>query len=212
MTRKFAVFLLLLSIWTVPVMAQGGDDPAYGNRLFVDDFTTFVNNWDRAKSAKLTVDYADFSYQFDIRSPGVSFWSMPRNEMELDQYIIEVTATVNPTSAPDGVFGVMFNQHDASNFYVLVINAAGDYAVRLWMNGQWAATPLVSEQAEPSEAYRLQVQNDQGTFQVSVNDSPPAAFAATELAGGAFGLYAEAGHGGLFVTFDDYVVYDLPRN
>lgn len=209
MKRLILVLWLLLSIY--PVFAQDGDIPARGNRLFVDDFTTYVNRWDRLHTAKFTVDYRNFAYEMAIRSPGVDVWATPDIEIDLlDRYVIQVTATIDPSSALDSFFGILLNFQDEDNFYVFGATHAGVYELWHRQNGEWLP-PLVSGEFTPSSVYQLHVQDDYGTFEVRINDSPLLLVTDTDLSGGKFGLYGRAGHGTLLVAFDDYLVHDLDR-
>jgi hypothetical protein len=204
---------ILLAIWlvglTAPLYAQDDGTPQNGNRLFVDDFTTYVNRWDRIHSAKYTADYLDFSYQFDIRSPGIETWAKPHSELSLDRYVIEVTAAVMVDGASDGFCGLLINYQDENNFYVFGLNASGSFEVRLRQNGNWNNAPLAAGQTPIADTYHLRIENQNGIFRIRVNGEPAIIFNDTELAGGGFGLYAQAGRGQLLVSFDDYLVHDL---
>ncbi len=210
MKQTLAVFLSLLILVSVtPTTAQDDGIPPRGNRLFVDDFTTYVNRWDRLQSGKFTVDYVDFAYQFQMRSPGVDVWAMPKTVLAPDRYVIDVTAEVGPDSAPESFFGLMLNYQDEASFYVFGIKPTGEFEVRLRLDDEWVDTPLIRGQAPPANSYRLHVENDRGVMEVTVDDYPPVSFSSTELGGGQFGLYAQAGRGALLVTFDNYLVHDV---
>lgn len=191
------------------MQAQDGGTANNGNRLFVDDFTTYVNRWDRVISAKYSIDYADFGYQFSIRSPGVEVWAKPISELYLDRYAIEVTALADATNSEDGFWGLLINYQDDDNFYVFGIDGIGHYEMRLRKDGQWNIDALASGTVVAAAEYHLRVEDDGGDFSISINAEAAVVFNNIDLNGGAFGLYAQAGHGPLLVSFDDYVVHDL---
>lgn len=202
MSRLIVLLVALLTV-TAPVTAQG-DTPPTGNRLFFDDFSTLVHNWDRVKTAKSQVDYIEFAYHFSIRSPGIEVWSMPRTTLDLERYVIQVSATV--MSESDGIFGLLLNYQDDDNFLVVGITE-NEVEVRRRVDGEWET--LESVEVEPADSYQLWVQNDQGALEIRVNDSETLASTQHDLSGGSFGLYAQAGRGTIHVAFDDYLVHDL---
>lgn len=206
-TLLAGMLVLILLLPYVGVEAQTGDDEVrYGNRLFVDDFTTYVNGWERVQTAKYRLEYVDFAYQFDIRSPGVRAWSGPKYNFDLNHYAIEVTASIDPESAADSFSGLMLNYQDNENFYVFGIDSDGNYEVRLRLDGKWEEVVLVGGQVELADAYHLSVKHADGEFSISVNGETELLFSDYRLSGGAFGLYAQAGYGQVLVSFDDYLV------
>lgn len=205
-----AVILVLL-VTNLPVYAQGSDDfpEQHGNRLFIEDFTTLVNRWDRLQTAKYSADYKDFGFQFDIRSPGFPVWSLPRTTFDLDRYYIDVNAAIMPDSAPDSFVGVTLNYQNEDNFYVFGVSPSGTFEVRAWDDGAWADDPLIEGEFEITDTIRLQIEDNQGIFVVGINGERLASFENNDLSGGHFGLFAQAGRGILQVSFDDYSVYDI---
>ena len=206
-----AAVILVLLVTNLPVYAQGGDDfpEQHGNRLFIEDFTTLVNRWDRLQTAKYSADYKDFSYQFDIRSPGLPVWSLPRTTFDLDRYYIEVKAEIMVDSAEDSFVGVALNYQNEDNFYVFGVMPAGTFEVRSWDNGTWADEPLIEGEFEITDTILLQIEDNEGVFEIGINGERLASFENSDRSGGHFGLFAQAGHGILQVSFDDYTVYDI---
>lgn len=214
--RRLLRIAVVLVVWILPgsiVLAQSGDgpdQPARGNRLFVDDFTTYVNRWERLKSAKYIVDYDDFAYHFWIRSPGVTAWSTPDTDLDINRYRISVLMAFAPQSPPGTEAGIIFNvANDNSAFYAFGISPDGTYEVCLHQMGQWQEPPLAVGQVEPSTTYRIGVERYQNAFTLWINDTQVDDFTDESLSGGKFGLFAQAGRGEAHVQFDDYEVYDL---
>ena len=202
--------LLVLLVTQLPVYAQGGDDfPERGNRLFLEDFTTLVNRWDRLQTAKYSADYKDFAYQFDVRSPGIAVWSLPRTEFDLDRYHIEVNAEITEDSAEDSFVGLIINYQDEDNFYVFGVNPTGTFEMRWWDDGAWADEALVEGEFDVTDTILIHIEDNEGVYEVGINGTRLASVESGDLSGGRFGLFAQAGHGILQVSFDDYTVYDI---
>ncbi len=205
--------LVMLVIHLAPVSAQGGDDfSSHGNRLFTEDFTTFVNRWDRLVSAKSSADYKNFVYQMDIRSPGIEIWSLPQTDFDLDRYYIEVNANIMLGSADDSFMGIIVNYQNENNFYVFGITPAGTFEMRWWVDGEWSEEILAEGTFEISDNTLLQIKDNEGVFDIGINGEQLATFESDNLGSGQFGLFAQAGHGILQVSFDDYTVYDIGSN
>ena len=203
----------MLGVHFAPVSAQGGDDfPAHGNRLFTEDFTTFVNRWDRIVTAKSVADYKNFAYQMDIRSPGIEVWSLPQTDFDLDRYYIEVSASIMSESVDDSFMGIIVNYQNEDNFYVFGITPAGTFEMRWRTDGEWADELLAEGNFEIADTILLQIEDNEGVFDIGINGEQLVSFESNNLSSGQFGLFAQAGHGILQVSFDDYTVYDIGAN
>ena len=182
-----------------------------GNRLFLDDFSTYANVWETQATPDFTADYDQDTLAFliDIKTAQQEVWSTPRSSLDLAAYVIEVTAVIDATSAADSMVGLLLNYVDEDNFYVFVLRSSGYYEVRLRLDGEWLDKPLVFGKALQAESYRLSVQNQNGVFELGLNGVLLVPFVNTELSGGKFGLYAQSGDSPVIVRFDDYLVRDL---
>jgi hypothetical protein len=213
MVKQLSAIIVMVVLLGIPSLARAQDDTSRGNRLFADDFSTFANVWETQDTGKLMVDYDRDNYAFymDVQSVGAEAWSTPHTFLDLTRYVIEVTAISEATNSADSTFGLLLNYVDEDNFYVFTIRASGYYEVRLRLDGEWQATPLVFGKASEAESYRLSVESDEGVFELSLNDKALVPFVNTEISGGKFGLYAQAGDGPMVVRFDDYLVRDLDQ-
>lgn len=213
MVKQLSGIIVIVVLLGIAPGVSAQDDGSRGNRLFTDDFSTFANVWETQDTGKLMVDYDRDHYAFymDVQSVGAEAWSTPYTFLDLSRYVIEVTAISDATNSADSTFGLLLNYLDEDNFYVFTIRASGYYEMRLRLEGEWQATPLVFGKAPEAESYRLSVQNNEGIFELGLNDQSLVPFVNTELSGGKFGLYAQAGDGPMIVRFDDYLVRDLDQ-
>lgn len=203
---------ILLIMMTIELLGvTSGTYAQDGNRLFSDDFSTYANVWETQSTPDFTVDYDQDNLAFfmEIQTAQHEVWSTPRSFLDLDAYVIEVTAIMEASSAADSMFGLLLNYVDEDNFYVFIVRASGYYEVHLRLDGAWYPKPLVFGKALQADSYRLSVQNQNGVFELGLNDEPLVPFVNMDVSGGIFGLYARSGDGPMLVRFDDYLVRDL---
>lgn len=207
MVKRIPIIVVIILIWGRVSNTFAQD----GNRLFSDDFSTYANVWETQDTPDWMVDYDqdNLAFLMDIKTAHQEVWSTPRSFLDLTAYVIEVTAVVDETSSSDSMFGLLVNYVDEDNFYVFILRASGYYEVRLRLDGAWLDKPLVFGKAPQADSYRLSVQDQEGIFELGLNDEPLVPFVNTELSGGKFGLYAQSGDGPLVIRFDDYLVRDL---
>jgi hypothetical protein len=208
--------LAILAVFAVTVVAtlalaqEGGrGNPVAGNRLFADDFATFVNRWETIDAQDISVQYDNQALHFAFSSTDTEAVSQPSNPLILPRFIMQANVAFAESSAADGFGGIVFGYQDADNYYVYGIQPTGHYEVRLRTDGEWQ-DPLVRGFFEAmTEEAQLGIQGDAGHYILFVNEEQQVPFFYDALPSGEFGLYASAGTSETSVFFDDFVVFDL---
>ena len=210
--KKIAVFaVVMITVLATFALAQDGGrgNPVAGNRLFSDDFATFVNRWETIDAQDTSVQYDNQALHFVLSGPDIEAVSQPSNPTVLPRFIMQTSVAYTDNSATDGFGGIMFGYQDVDNYYVYGIQPTGHYEVRLRFDGEWQEPLVRGFVEEMTETIQLGIQYDAGRYVLFINEESLVPFFDDSLASGEFGLYASAGTSDTHVIFDDFVVFDL---
>lgn len=192
---------------------RGNGTPTPGNRLFYDDFGTFVNRWTPINEDGTTVSYTNQNLQFLLENDEREALSQPNNDNSYSRFIVATTLSFDAMTANDSLAGIVFGYQNASNYYVFGMQPTGHYRVELKLDGEWQTVPLVRGYFEPiagdQQRYELMAQYDTGLVRLAINGQPLVPFYTDTLDEGTFGLYARTVSGGARINFDEFAVYDL---
>jgi len=222
MKRGLIAGVALLAVWSLllvlsPVHAGQVSSvtptptgtPLPENVLFHDDFSTYSGRWTTQTSPKASAEIEDGTLNLRVVSPGVSVWSVPDFDEEMDQYRIQVTVQVNEGSA-DSFFGLVLQYQNENRFYALIVSPAGDWLFLQRDHDSWVdrtpthVTPLELEADQP---YEIEVECRDQTFTLMVNGLLAAEVPTEDVPfGNGFGLIAQAGKGYIDASFDDMIV------
>ncbi len=209
---------LVLSIGLVQAQDDGGRGnkgaPQPGNRLFSDDFATFVNRWETSETSTVTVAYEEQALHVELLADRAEVLTQPSTPFTIENFLLSTQVQFVDDSNPTSLAGIVFGYQNANNYYVFGVRASGHYEVRLKQDGVWQTTPLVRGyypelDEEVGSAIELQILYDAGYFELSINGEILAPFFDNQLTAGEFGLYAETETATAHIVFDDYAVYDL---
>lgn len=210
--------ILMLSVSLVQAQDDGGRGdkgaPQPGNRLFSDDFATFVNRWETSATNTATVAYETQALQVQLLADDTEIVTQPSAPFTIENFLLSTTVQFLEDSHPTSLAGIVFGYQNANNYYVFGVRASGHYEVRLKQNGAWQTAPLVRGYypdfvANADAPAELQILYDAGYFELSINGEKLVPFFDEQLNAGEFGLYAESVRATAHIIFDDYAVYDL---
>lgn len=210
--KKLAVLaVVMLTVLATFALAQDGGrgKPVAGNRLFSDDFATFVNRWETIDAQDTSVQYDNQALHFVFSSVDIEAVSQPSSPIVLPRFIMQTSVAYTENSATDGFGGIVFGYQDADNYYVYGIQPTGHYEIRLRIDGEWQEPLVRGFIEEMTETIQLSIQYDSGRYVLFIDEEPPVPFFDDTLESGEFGLYASAGTSDTHVIFDDFVVFDL---
>lgn len=210
---------LLLSVSLTLVSAQDGGrgdkgTPLPGNRLFSDDFATFVNRWETAETAAYITAYDTQAFHVELLDAEAEVLSQPSTPLSIENFILSASVQFLMDSAPDSLAGIVFGYQNRDNYYIFGVRPTGHYEVRLKQNGNWLNPPLVRGyypdlEANAETPINLGILYDAGYFELNINDTKLVPFFNQQLTAGEFGLYAFAPSASAHIVFDDYAVFDL---
>ena len=215
-----SLLLILLVVLSVPVVqAQDGGrgdkgTPQLGNRLFGDDFATFVNRWETAETSAYTIAYETQGLHVELLEAEAEILTQPSSPLLIENFLMSTSIEFLAESSPDALAGIAFGYQNPNNYYVFAVRATGHYEVRLKQAGEWTNMPLVRgyypDLATADDAViTLTILYDAGYFELSINATPLVPFFNDELTAGEFGLYAFAPTEAAHIVFDDFSVFDL---
>ncbi|MCI0710725.1 MAG: hypothetical protein L0154_11240 [Chloroflexi bacterium] len=210
--KKLAILaVFVITIVATYALAQDGGrgNPVAGNRLFSDDFATFVNRWETIDAQDTSVQYDNQALHFVFSGVELEAVSQPSNPIVLPRFIMQTGVAYAENSATDGFGGIAFGYQDADNYYVYGIQPTGHYEVRLRIDGEWQEPLVRGFVEELTEPIQLGIQYDAGRYVLFINEERLVPFFDDNLASGEFGLYASAETSDTHVIFDDFVVFDL---
>jgi hypothetical protein len=94
-----------------------------------------------------------------------------------DVFLIEVATQVQP-QAPSAASGIMFRFQDFENFYYAKLDAAGEVSAFAMQKNQWIklAGPVKSAYWTSGKLNRLTVKDNNGHYELLVNDYPTVNF------------------------------------
>ena len=217
-SKSLLISLLIgLSISLAGAQDGGRGDkgtPAPGNRLFSDDFATFVNRWETAETSAYTIAYETQALHVQLLAPATEILTQPSTSSTIENFMMSTTVQFLAESSPDAFAGIAFGYQNPDNYYVFGVRATGHYEVRLKQAGRWVQTPVVRGyypdlDATDESAISLKILYDAGYFELSINDTSLVPFFNDQLTAGEFGLYAFTPTDSAHIVFDDYVVFDL---
>jgi len=94
--------------------------------LFQDDFSDPSSGWDRAEIEGSIANYLDEQYHILVNESHMNVWTNPG--LDFGDVAIEVEAT-KIGGPDDSDYGIICRYHDISNFYYVVIDSSGYYAI-----------------------------------------------------------------------------------
>ncbi len=180
--------------------------------VYSQDFSTFPEEWDLDPydSQRVTATYKieDGFFVWQVQAiQGATLWNRPDETAALPEgdFLYTISLAFQPANNPVAG-GAIFRVQDDSNFYYAKLSESGEVTVYALQNGEWSqlAGPEQSGHFIPGEMNRLIVVEENGAYEVQVNDYPVISFKDSRFQGGTFGLIVdmEAGTQAVF-NFDD---------
>ncbi|MBN9392687.1 MAG: S8 family serine peptidase [Chloroflexi bacterium] len=158
--------------------------PPIANASFKDDFkdpTSGLPNKDNTT-------YQNGTYHLKAANGQLNWGAYPVSQLSVGDFSAEVE--VKGISDKNGIYGLVFWQQDANNYYLLSVSGAGQYQVSQFASGSykeiigWTTTTGW----KPGATNTMRVVASQGAVIVSINDQPGKAGQAT--GNGAIGFAA----------------------
>jgi hypothetical protein len=188
--------------------AERAEQPAEGEILFEDDFSSSISGWDRSLASEGSVGYVNGEYQIKVKKEKHVIWGNPGKDFKDVVIKVDVRAV---TSIGNGEYGVICHYQDAKNFYVLTVTEDHYYGILKLEEGKWstvvnyASSSLIPDGSEPFELMAVCAGD---TLMVGVNGQVLAEAQDNTFSGGNVGLVAATWDtGGLTVGFDNFKVY-----
>ncbi len=112
---------------------SGGGDTGSGgsttaNIVFEDDFSDTNSGWDRYTDSSGTTDYANGAYKIAVNTDTFFYWANPYQNF--GDVIVEVEAQKTSSTGDDIQYGIICRHTDVNNWYVLIVKADGQAAIR----------------------------------------------------------------------------------
>jgi hypothetical protein len=142
--------------------------PALGNSIFKDDFkdpTSGLPNKDNTT-------YQNGSYHLKATNGQLNWGAYPVAQFSVSDFSAEVE--VSGIQDNKGIYGLVFWQQDANNYYLLSLSGAGQYQISQYANGAykeiigWTTTGGW----KPGATNTMRVVASQGAVIVSINGQP----------------------------------------
>jgi serine/threonine protein kinase len=109
--------------------------PAISEVLYSDDFSDPTSGWDNERDNESSAaGYADGIYFFEVRKEKFIIWENP--ELWFDDVAIQVDAEVI-AGDEDTDYGLICRYQDSDNFYILMVTAGGEAAIRKQEDGEF---------------------------------------------------------------------------
>lgn len=146
--------------------------------------------------------YQNGSYRLKAAAGQLNWGAYPTQLLSVNDFSAQVQ--VNGIADRNGIYGLVFWQQDANNYYLLSLTGNGQYQVSQFAGGNykevigWTATTGW----KPGAANNLRVVASQGTVTVSINDQPGKTGQATGQ--GAIGFAAGSYSGAVEASFTDF--------
>ncbi len=183
--------------------------------LYSQDFSSQPSDWDLSQ-----YENKDLEVNYSIKN-GIFAWNVrtvansatlkvpdPGIFLPEDAFLIEVATQIQPQAA-SAASGIMFRLQDFENFYYAKLNGVGEVSAFALQKNQWVklAGPLKSAHWTSGKLNRLTVVDDNGQYELRVNDYAVVNFSDDRFLGGKAGLIAksDAGMEDTFL-FDDFRV------
>jgi hypothetical protein len=198
-----------------PTQADTGGRVEVLDYIYNQDFSSQPSDWDLSqyKNKDLEVNYSIKKGIFAWAARAVTNSSTmkvpdPGIFLPEDVFLIEVATQIQPQAA-SAASGIMFRFQDFENFYYAKLNGAGEVSAFAMQKNQWTklAGPVKSAHWTSGKLNRLTVVDDNGQYELRVNDYAVVNFSDERFLGGKTGLIAEldAGTEDTFL-FDDFRV------
>jgi hypothetical protein len=205
--------LLVSSIWVgAPrvVRAQGNKTPV-AHIWFREDFTTRANRWRLFDLGKAAVTYEQAGLTLKATPADYALWTIPDNDLKLDEYDIEVEAAVN-SGGDDARIGMIIGYRNESDMLVMAVSPQGDAYLGNYYFGLWNdIIPPTKIKLDNQQPITLQaVINADHMLQLSVNGQSTGRTTLKNFKASGFGLFALTGEsGGIDVAFRRFTVSDI---
>ena len=188
--------------------AERADQPAEGDILFEDDFSSTTSGWDKGTNSNGSYGYVNGEYQIKVKTKELTYWSNPGKNFSDIVITVDMRAVA---STGEGEYGVICRYQDEKNFYSLTVTEDHYYGIWKLENGQWSSivdftySSLIPDGSQPFELIavcsgdKLMIGVD-GQILTEIQD--------TTFTRGDVGLVAAAWtKGGLVVGFDNLKVF-----
>jgi hypothetical protein len=183
--------------------------------LYTQDFSKPPTDWDliQYKNENLEVNFsvANGVFSWDIKAvqdSSIMKTADPVIFLPQDSFLLTVAAKIQ-SQATQASSGIMFRIQDLENFYYAKLSASGEVSAYALENNKWIklAGPIKSDHFLSGKLNRLTVVDNQGHYELQVNDYPVVNFADDRFKAGSAGLIAEL-NAGMKETFqfDDFWV------
>ncbi len=185
--------------------------------FFEENFGTYSGRWQLIESPKARVMYANEALRMQVTSPGFAVWSMPDFYTSLHDYRITVVVHI-ARGTPDARFGVVLDYRSDDLFWAVMFTENREWTIvertaTSWAtakSGKLAWSPEVFDQID--RTYQVSVDVQGNTVKLFLEGELVAeTLMDRTLAGGRWGLIAQAGHGYLDLSFDDVIVFEPAR-
>lgn len=220
MIRRFSLVGLAIlgvcligSMWMgapAAVYAQDSKTPAPAHVWFREDFSTRANRWRLFDLGKASVGYAQTGLALKATPPDYAVWTIPDSDLKLEQYDIEVEATVN-SGGDDARIGMIIGYRSDSDMLVLAVSPQGDSYLGNYYFGLWNdLIPPAKVKIDNQQPIVLRATiNADHALQVSVNGQSAGRTTIKNFKASGFGLFALTGKsGGIDVAFHRFTVSD----
>lgn len=195
-----------------PVPTEANNQVEVLEYVYSQDFSTLPEEWDLdpydSQRVSATYQIEDGLFVWRVQAiQGATLWNRPDETASLPEgdFLYTISLEFQPANQPVAG-GAIFRVQDDSNFYYAKLSESGEVSVYALQNAEWSQLvgPVQSEHFIAAEMNRLIVVEENGAYEVQVNDYPAISFKDSRFQGGTFGLIVdmEAGTQAVF-NFDD---------
>jgi len=198
----------------IPTSTSGSDGGQVEvlDYLYTQNFSSPPDEWDldpyESESVKVTYRVSDGALYWDVRAiKGTELTNLPSPRIPLPEGDFLLTASTRVYSDDESIAsGLVFRVQDFDNYYFARLSNGGVVTAYALENDKWEklAGPVMSEHFLPGKVNRLIVVQQNGRYEVQVNDYPAVTFFDFRFRKGSIGLAVELDAGMKSeISFDD---------
>jgi len=195
-------------IWIGKSPAEKAEQPAEGEILFEDDFSSTTSGWDKFTGSDGSIGYVNGEYQIKVKTKKSLLRSNPGKNFSDIVITVDIHAVA---TTGEGEYGAICRYQDEKNYYILMVTEDHYYGIFKLENDQWS--PIVkytysSFIPDGSQPFELMAVCSGDKLMVGVNSQILGEGQDSTFSGGDVGLVAAIWDtSGFIAGFDNFKVY-----